>query len=61
MADTKLSAEQKKYFDQIVAIWESEGYKLTQEDKIALENIAKSGNADAEIKKLLQKKDKKWF
>ena len=59
MADTKLSAEQKKYFDQIVAIWESEGYKLTQEDKIALENIAKGGNADAEIKKLLQKKDKK--
>ena len=59
MADTKLSAEQKKYFDQIVAIWESEGYKLTQEDKIALENITKSGNADAEIKKLLQKKDKK--
>lgn len=59
MADKKLSSEQKKYFYQIVAIWESEGYKLTQEDKIALENIAKSGNADAEIKKLLQKKDKK--
>lgn len=54
-----MTEEQQKYIKQIETIWGSEGYILSEEDKKALERIAINGNADAEIKKILEKKGSK--
>ena len=55
----KMTEEQQKYIKQIETIWGSEGYILSEEDKKALARIAINGNADAEIKKILEKKGSK--
>ncbi len=55
----KLSIQKIKNIEQVLNIWSSEGYILSNEDKLDLEKTALSGTATNQIKKILQQRNRK--